>query len=54
MFDYKVLDMVEVGVTNYRSCKEFKVAPIHWVEVMVESRKYSGITTVDGFLWSII
>ncbi len=25
MFDHKLLDMVEVGVTNYRSCKEFKV-----------------------------
>jgi ribosome production factor 2 len=25
MFEYKVLDMVEVGVTNYHGCKEFKV-----------------------------
>ena len=27
MFDHKLLDMVEVGVTNYQSCKEFKVGP---------------------------
>jgi ribosome production factor 2 len=25
MFEYKVLDMVEMGVTNYRPCTEFKV-----------------------------
>jgi ribosome production factor 2 len=24
-FDYKILDMVELAVTNYRGCKEFKV-----------------------------
>jgi ribosome production factor 2 len=28
MFEYKVLDMVEVGVTNYHGCKEFKVKRI--------------------------
>jgi ribosome production factor 2 len=25
MFEHKVLDMVEVGVSNYRPCLEFKV-----------------------------
>lgn len=25
MFEHKLLDMVEVGVTNYKSCSEFKV-----------------------------
>ena len=53
MFEYKLLDMVEVGVTNYRSCKEFKVL-LSTAEVTIESREYGRITTVDGFLWSII
>ena len=26
MFDHKLLDMVELSVSNYKSCKEFKVA----------------------------
>ena len=27
LFEHKVLDMVEVGVSNYHPCSEFKVPP---------------------------
>jgi len=31
-FDYKLLDMFELSVTNYKSCQEFKVRlpQMHW------------------------
>jgi ribosome production factor 2 len=50
-FDRKVLDMVEVSVSNYRSCSEFKVTCLGmWV--MVESGEYDGTETFNGVLWT--
>jgi ribosome production factor 2 len=53
MFDHKLLDMIEVGVTNYMSCSQFKVYS-HWVWLIKESREYCWITTFDGILWTFV
>jgi len=53
-FDRKVLDMVEVGVQNYRSCTDFKVIVFRVAGVMVESGEYGGIKAFDGVLWTVI
>jgi Brix domain len=56
MFDHKLLDMVEVAVSNYHSCKEFKVRNFQkdFVPNQIESRGNSWITTFNDVLWSII
>jgi hypothetical protein len=53
MFDHKLLDMVELGVSNYKPCLEFKVIFLCSV-TYAESRKYSRVEAVDGILWACI
>ena len=52
-FDFKVLDMLEIGVTNYVGCKEFKVC-LSARRIIVESRWDGRIETIDGILWRVI
>ena len=54
-FDHKILDMVEVGVSNYQSCKDFKVTiGLAWLELTAESRECCWIKAIDGVLRAII
>jgi ribosome production factor 2 len=54
MFDHKLLDMVEVGVSNYLSCAQFKVFILVENLLIIESREYGWITAFDGILWTFV
>ncbi len=56
LFNYQVLDMIELGVENYKSRQSFKVGQSSLLEVLrhqffLVGRQYSWLKTLFNIFW---